>query len=491
MLSFVLFSCSKESATNLEQSSSSLSMRANYSNSEKLPNTLGVYALSDKQYIYKNAPFGLNAGLYTSEEPIEIGNDVAEATVYAYSPYSEISIDVLTEKLNFEICADQSVPENFEKSDFLLVSKKCSNFDSPLDMEFKHLLSQLEIRLVVESGSMTAQQIAKSVVEAKLTNQPTSVDVDMTNGEVENISQNMELKMYVNLNAEADNVYGIYCNLLPSKFNAGQNIGSLRIGGKQYNIVLPAAINIDKGQRTVLTLSINDQSASVVSDFTLNNWANADDVDYDMDIDTGEKMSVNDIEGNSYSIVKFGANYWMTQNLRTTKYNDATPIDFIANSDLWQTVTAGAFCTYNNADQSASKNHFLYNYFAVETQKLCPAGWSVPSLVQWYELADYFEGASLAGKALKSVTGWEANPNGGSGNGTNASQMNITPEGAMENWAKFYGRNAYLWTSTPHQTTANYCHAVYLSYNNDQLKNWAFGANKIRGYSVRCIKPVN
>ena len=87
--------------------------------------------------------------------------------------------------------------------------------------------------------------------------------------------------------------------------------------------------------------------------------------------------SITDIEGNTYRTIQIGTQTWMAENLRTTKFKDGNKIH---NGIFgWNTKT-GAYLWYNN-DASGFKNTYgaLYNWYAVNTGRLCPAGWHVPS----------------------------------------------------------------------------------------------------------------
>jgi uncharacterized protein (TIGR02145 family) len=45
----------------------------------------------------------------------------------------------------------------------------------------------------------------------------------------------------------------------------------------------------------------------------------------------------------------------------------------------------------------------LYNFFAIETGKLCPTGWHVPTEAERSTLADYLGGFDEAGGKMKEV----------------------------------------------------------------------------------------
>jgi len=90
--------------------------------------------------------------------------------------------------------------------------------------------------------------------------------------------------------------------------------------------------------------------------------------------------TVSDIEGNIYKTIRIGNQTWMAENLKTTKYNDGELIPNITVDVEWLEFSSGAYCWYNN-DGTRNKNTYgaLYNWYSVNTGKLCPAGWHVPS----------------------------------------------------------------------------------------------------------------
>ncbi len=99
------------------------------------------------------------------------------------------------------------------------------------------------------------------------------------------------------------------------------------------------------------------------------------------------------VDGNVYNIVIIGTHVWMKENLKTTKYNDGSNIPLVIDSTTWVNLTTPGYCWYNN-DATSHKNTYgaLYNWYAVNTGKLCPAGWYVPSDTEWQTLMNYLGG---------------------------------------------------------------------------------------------------
>jgi len=108
----------------------------------------------------------------------------------------------------------------------------------------------------------------------------------------------------------------------------------------------------------------------------------------------GNNSTVKDADGNVYQTVKIGNQEWTMENLRTTKYNDGTPILNITSQTTWDSclyTLTEAFCHYNNTTNSDSIKKFgaLYNWYAVNTGKLAPSGWHVPTDEEWDTLQNY------------------------------------------------------------------------------------------------------
>lgn len=109
----------------------------------------------------------------------------------------------------------------------------------------------------------------------------------------------------------------------------------------------------------------------------------------------GEQFSfitpVSDVEGNVYMTVKIGTQVWMAENLKATAFNDHTNIPNIQDFTEWANADSPAYCWYGN--QSFYKEIYgaIYNWYTVNTGKICPVGWHVPYIEEWDTLNKYVD----------------------------------------------------------------------------------------------------
>lgn len=110
---------------------------------------------------------------------------------------------------------------------------------------------------------------------------------------------------------------------------------------------------------------------------------------------------IRDADGNIYSSVIMGKQVWMAENLKTTKFNDGTEIPLITDDQTWKYSKTPAFCWLYNDINNKDIYGALYNWFAVNTKKLCPKGWHIPSGPEWDILVSFLGGEEIAGFMLK------------------------------------------------------------------------------------------
>jgi len=105
---------------------------------------------------------------------------------------------------------------------------------------------------------------------------------------------------------------------------------------------------------------------------------------------TFDAALLTDADGNEYPTVTIGSQILMAEPLRTTKYSDGSPIPLVTDSLEWVNLESPGYCWYKNDPGKYKKIYgALYNWYAVNTEKLCPAGWHVPEEQEWITLIDY------------------------------------------------------------------------------------------------------
>jgi uncharacterized protein (TIGR02145 family) len=233
---------------------------------------------------------------------------------------------------------------------------------------------------------------------------------------------------------------------------------------------------------------------------------------------------VTDIEGNIYRTIQIGSQIWMAENLRTTKFNDGTNIrnGFFG----YDTKKYGTYWWYNN-DPISYKNSYgaLYNWYAVNTKKLCPTGWHVPSDDEWkqleIELGMTLDEINIArgilfllyddlsgrgtdqGDKLKTTILWQNYEEGKIDNGTNSSGFSAIPCGIKDadesmGFYPYYIKNFFFeglctcwWSSS--EITEN----IYVGIEKYGVTRGLFSSipgifrgyeNQTSGFSIRCLK---
>jgi len=189
---------------------------------------------------------------------------------------------------------------------------------------------------------------------------------------------------------------------------------------------------------------------------------------------------------------QIGTQIWMNRNLDIVNYNDGTAVGTVFNT------VAGAYAWYND-DYPTWGQYYgaLYNWHAVNTGKLCPSGWHVPTETEWNTLITLASGSTTAGKKLKSCRTidfgcattldptWDGNS---TAFGTDDYVFTALPAGRVywNTGAKVFERirkRTRLWSSTLND--ASNAKAFEMNWNTSDIiiNNNPYSD----GYSVRCM----
>ncbi|MBP5711112.1 MAG: fibrobacter succinogenes major paralogous domain-containing protein, partial [Bacteroidales bacterium] len=219
--------------------------------------------------------------------------------------------------------------------------------------------------------------------------------------------------------------------------------------------------------------------------------------------------TVTDVDNNTYNTIQIGAQCWMRENLKTTRYANGVAIPMGAT----ETYSNIAYRFYpNKSSSNVSTYGYLYNWRAVMgnspsssgnpsgVQGICPTGWHVPSSAEWMELTNYVTNhpnytysstATYIAKALASQSYWSNAGNNGNYYVGDLSYPNNTtgfearPAGCLSgNYAYDFSSYAYFWSTTQYNSSNSYYRGLY--YRSETVVNSY--TPKYYGYSVRCVK---
>jgi uncharacterized protein (TIGR02145 family)/uncharacterized repeat protein (TIGR02543 family) len=209
-----------------------------------------------------------------------------------------------------------------------------------------------------------------------------------------------------------------------------------------------------------------------------------------------------DIDGNVYRTVRIGSQIWTAENLRTTKYNDGTEIPLVTDNVEWASLTTPGFCWYSNDTTNKNKFGALYNWYALDSIKLAPTGWHIPTDAEWDTLQNYlisngynFDGTTTGNKIAKSMaarTDWtkSQNPLGAGDIGSDLTKNNSSGFSALpggdrysDGVFEYFGTIGTWWSAT--EINASSAWARSLSYVNSSFG--ISGGRKSFGFSVRLL----
>lgn len=191
---------------------------------------------------------------------------------------------------------------------------------------------------------------------------------------------------------------------------------------------------------------------------------------------------IEDIDGNQYHSVEIGTQTWLSENLKTTKLNDGTPIPYLVSPTSWRTDTLGAWTYYNHESEYDNSYGKLYNAYSIKSSNICPIGWHIPTNEEWNLLIEFLGGNEIAANKLKKEGKgyWLEDTEA-----TNEVSFNAVPGGLRDaNQESKFSSFGYLgnWWSLNLDGTVN----ALLLKSNTKVSLEEYSQNN--GVSIRCIK---
>jgi uncharacterized protein (TIGR02145 family) len=209
-------------------------------------------------------------------------------------------------------------------------------------------------------------------------------------------------------------------------------------------------------------------------------------VTYGGDVSFTTSSTITDIDGNIYGIITIGSQIWMQENLKTTRYNDNTAIPYVTSSPdpfVWDTLSSPGFCYYFD-DPATYKDIYgaYYNWYAVDTRKICPVGWHVPSYDDWHVFETFLGGLqAVAAKITEVGTEHWVSPNALA---TNESGFTALP-GGYRDISFIQESTTAVWISSS-ATTMGTTIWVRALYSGDYYMSETNSINN--AYNIRCLK---
>jgi uncharacterized protein (TIGR02145 family) len=190
-------------------------------------------------------------------------------------------------------------------------------------------------------------------------------------------------------------------------------------------------------------------------------------------------------DGNVYKYVKIGNQIWMAENLKYLP-SVSEPGIISVESPCYNVYD------YNGTSLAGAKGSFNYGAYGVlynwtAAKAACPAGWHLPTIEEWIQLANYLGGKSVAGSKLKEthITHWRESYT----NVTNETGFTALPGGFrdFDGTFKSTGYRGYWWSATDGNESFSVWH-IHMSYNASGLGMDSFAYSKAGGLSIRCVK---
>jgi uncharacterized protein (TIGR02145 family) len=163
----------------------------------------------------------------------------------------------------------------------------------------------------------------------------------------------------------------------------------------------------------------------------------------------------------SYRTANIGGKVWMAENLR-----------YRAN---------GSWC-YGDDSANCGKYGGLYAWNTAKA--VCPAGWHLPTRIEWLALAEATGGQETAGKRLKAKAGWDEE-----GNGTDSRGFSALPGGNRHHVAgdfSYAGNTGFWWTATEYGDGSGNAYIRTMNYSDNDMSE-SYG-DKGGGLLVRCVR---
>jgi len=216
------------------------------------------------------------------------------------------------------------------------------------------------------------------------------------------------------------------------------------------------------------------EPGTYLATITINSNAGDQQINVSMEVNSLQGTYVDSRDNHQYRWVKIGEQIWMAENLQ-----------YDSGDGCW---------VYDNDENNLYRYGRLYSWDTA--LQACPAGWHLPTDIEWEQLAQYVSKKmgpyfkddndwwDEIGKHLKATFGWDND-----GNGTDDFGFFAFPGGYHDN--DLFGSiksNGVWWSSTKDSLSRPWCRN--LNFSNSKFIRFSLDSDNYEdlGYSVRCLK---
>ena len=190
--------------------------------------------------------------------------------------------------------------------------------------------------------------------------------------------------------------------------------------------------------------------------------------------------------GEYIETVFIGNQEWTKINLDVSKYRNGDIIPEVKDPKEWSKLTTGAWCYYNNDNETGKIYGKLYNWYAVnDSRGLAPEGFHIPNNHEWATLTSFLGGVEIAGCKMKEAgySHWnEPNVGANDSSGFKALAGGYRyKNGILTDGMGYFG---FWWSSNNYEQNQAISNVLY---TNNKIIGINYD-NKNCGFSVRCIK---
>ncbi len=206
---------------------------------------------------------------------------------------------------------------------------------------------------------------------------------------------------------------------------------------------------------------------------------------YNQKVATYKVVRILDYDGNIYTPITIGTQTWLSENLKTTHYNNGDAIESPPNPNDWNTGTSGKYQWANLDINNKTSYGAMYNWYVTQDVRgVCPAGYHIPSNAEFSTLIAYLGGSSVAGGKMKETgtAHWNDTNNASNSSGFTAMGAGWITDG----YTGLFRDYALFWPSD-YVADPLYASRLYLS-NTSLASTQNAGGSKLQGYSIRCIR---